>query len=201
MPFAKNQLLPDENLIIVTHQHALVLVKPVVLNIVSLVILGALAYALDGRYWILLFDVVPLFYLLWEIIVRRSLEYIVTDRRVVRQEGVFTNYSYDASLDKINNVFHEQSLLGRVFGFGSVGLETASEQGTTLFEFIPDPVRFKNSILSQREKRLPTAGLPPSPYPREDIPALLQNLAGLRDSKIISESEFEAKKKELLDKL
>ncbi len=203
MTFARDQLLPEETLIISTHQHALVLLKAVLLNVVSLVIFTGLTYVLEGRYWILLFDIFPLLYLLWEIMVRQSREYIVTDRRVVKQEGLFSKYSFDASLDKVNNVFHEQSLLGRVFGYGTVGLETASEQGTTLFEFIPEPVRFKNSIQVQREKRVVLAGLPPPPPPRsrEDIPGLLENLAGLRDRKIISDSEFEAKKKALLDQL
>jgi uncharacterized membrane protein YdbT with pleckstrin-like domain len=200
MPFEKDQLLPDENLIIRTHQHSLVLLKPILLNVVSLVILAGITYVLKDYYWILLFVLAPVIYLVWEILIRHSREYIVTDRRVVKQEGMFSIHSFDAPLDKVNNVFHEQNLIGRMFGYGNVGLETASEQGTTLFEFIPDPVQFKNAIVSQRERRSGTAA-PAAARAGDDIPRLLNELASLRDRNVISAAEFEAKKKALLDRL
>ena len=200
MSFERDQLLPEETLIASAHQHILVLAKPVLLNVVSLVILAGIVYVLKGYYWILLFVLAPVIYLVWEILVRRSREYIVTDRRVVKQEGLFSIQSFDASLDKVNNVYHEQHLLGRIFGYGNVGLETASEQGTTVFEFIPNPVQFKNSIVSQREKRS-GAGVPAPARSAENIPGLLNELASLRDRNIISAAEFEAKKKALLDRL
>jgi uncharacterized membrane protein YdbT with pleckstrin-like domain len=168
---------------------------------VSLVILAGLAYTLQGYYWILLFVLAPLLYLIWEILVRQSREYIVTDRRVVKQEGIFSIHSFDAPLDKVNNVFHEQNVLGRIFKYGNVGLETASEQGTTLFEFIPEPVRFKNMIVAQREKRASNPSPQPAARTREDVPRLLNELAALRDRNVISAAEFEAKKKALLDQL
>ncbi len=201
MPFAKDQLLPGETLIVQVHQHFLVLLRPILLNIVIAVVLVGLVSAIPQHpYWLLLFYIAPLAYLLWEVYVRSQREYVVTDRRVVKQEGVFAVHSFDASLDKVNNVFHEQTLLGRLFNYGLVGLETASEQGTTVFDYIPDPVRFKNSIVAQRERR--TAGGPVSqPRSREDIPRLLEQLADLRDRKILSPEEFEAKKKALLDQL
>ena len=201
MPFEKDQLLPEETLIISTHQHALLLLKPILLNVVSVVILAWTTYVLKGYYWILILMIAPLLYLIWEILVRQSREYIVTDRRVVKQEGLFSIHSFDASLDKVNNVYHEQHLLGRIFGYGDVGLETASEQGTTLFEFIPDPVRFKNSIIAQSQKWTGNSSPSVMPRTRDDIPRLLNELATLRDRNIISPAEFEAKKKALLDRL
>jgi uncharacterized membrane protein YdbT with pleckstrin-like domain len=201
MPFSDEQLLPDEKLITVVHQHSLVLLRPIILNVISAIVLAGLAYTLD-RYWLLLFLLAPLAYLAWEILVRSRKEYIVTDRRVVKQDGVFSITSFDASLDKINNVFHQQTLLGRVFKYGDVGLETASEQGVTLFQFIPDPVKFKNCIVGQRERRTAQAvGSYPPQNTRDDIPRLLEQLASLRDRNIISAAEFEAKKKTLLEQL
>jgi uncharacterized membrane protein YdbT with pleckstrin-like domain len=201
MPFSDEQLLPDEKLITVAHQHSLVLLRPILLTVICLIVLAGLAYTLD-RFWLLLFLLAPLAYLGWELLVRSRREYIVTDRRVVKQDGVFSITSFDASLDKINNVFHQQTLLGRIFKYGDVGLETASEQGVTLFQFIPDPVKFKNCIVGQRERRTAQAAgsyIPVSP--RADIPRLLEQLASLRDRNIISAQEFEDKKRALLDQL
>src|SRR6058998_3464232 len=150
MSFSKDQLLPGETVLILARQHALILWRHILLNLLAAVILIGSAFAW-GHYWLLLFYIAPLAYLLWGILERNSREYVVTNRRVVKQEGILTISSFDAPLDKINNIFHEQSALGRMVGFGDVGLETASEQGTTIFDKIPDPIGFKNCIVEQRE--------------------------------------------------
>jgi uncharacterized membrane protein YdbT with pleckstrin-like domain len=199
MSFAKDQLLPDENLIVITHQHSLVLLRAILLNVLAAAVLLGLSYA-TGRYWILLCQLVPLAFLLWKILLRQRMEYIITDRRVVKHEGVLSVASFDAPLDKINNVFHQQSFLGRILKYGDVGLETASEQGTTIFHFIPDPVRFKNCVVRHQELRR-AGGAQPAQASRQDIPRLLEELASLRDRNIITAEEFEGKKRALLDKI
>jgi uncharacterized membrane protein YdbT with pleckstrin-like domain len=200
MSFRQDQLLPGETVLVLAHQHALVLLRPILLNLVSAPILIGVSYA-SGLLWPLILDIVPLAYLVWEIFERNGREYVVTNRRVVKQEGVFSVSSFDAPLDKINNIFHEQSALGRILGFGDVGLETASEQGTTMFRKIPDPIGFKNVISEQRELYKSTASPAQSGTSREDIPRLLDDLARLRDRNVITPAEFEAKKKSLLEKL
>src|SRR5213593_2551821 len=199
MSFRQDQLLPGETVLVLAHQHALVLLRPILLNLVSATILIGVSYA-SGLMWPLILDIVPLAYLLWEILERNGREYVVTNRRVVKQEGVFSVSSFDAPLDKINNIFHEQSAFGRILGFGDVGLETASEQGTTMFRMIANPVAFKNCIVQQREAyRISSQGSGGSG--REDIPRLLRDLAQLRDRNVITAEEFEAQKRRLLEKL
>ena len=197
MSFAKKQLLPGEQLITLQHQHVIVLLRPVLLNVICAALLIGISYVTD-RYWLLLFYLVPLIVLLWDIVVRNRREYIVTDRRVVRNEGVFTTASFDAPLDKINNVFHEQGIMGRLLKYGRVGLETASEEGTTIFDHISRPMEFKNCIVRQREMSRTPASASAS---GQSIPQLIDDLARLRDRNIITSEEFEAKKKALLDKM
>ncbi|PYU89027.1 MAG: hypothetical protein DMG08_23285 [Acidobacteria bacterium] len=205
MSFTKNQLLPGESIVLIAHQHALVLLKPILVNVVAAMVLVGISATLGisvvlNNYPFLLFYLVPLAYLCWEISVRKNREYVITNRRVVKQEGVVAVSSFDAPLDKINNVFHEQSALGRILGFGDVGLETASEQGTTQFRMIANPVAFKNCIVQQREAyRISSQGSGGSG--REDIPRLLRDLAQLRDRNVITAEEFEVQKRRLLEKL
>jgi uncharacterized membrane protein YdbT with pleckstrin-like domain len=205
MSFTKKQLLPDEQLICLQHQHVIVLLKPILLSIVCAVVLSILSYGLRSywsmSYWIMSLCLIPLGVLLWNIMVRNGREYIVTDRRVVRNEGVFSSSSFDAPLDKINNVFHEQSLMGRMFKYGRVGLETASEQGTTIFDHIPHPVEFKNCIVRQREVSKGSGNAPIAVQATQNVAQLLDDLARLRDRNVITQEEFEAKKKALLDKI
>jgi uncharacterized membrane protein YdbT with pleckstrin-like domain len=199
MSFSKDQLLPGEQLIIQVHQHWLVLLRPILLNIATLVVFAGISWA-SGRPVFLAFQIFPLAFLGWEFLVWKNREFVLTDHRVVKQEGVFSISSFDASLDKINNIFHEQSFAGRMLKYGSVGLETASEQGTTVFDFIADPVNFKNSIVQQRELYKSMADKLSS-QPGASIPRMIDELASLRDRGLITGEEFESKKKSLLAKL
>ncbi len=198
MSFTKRQLLPGEKLVVLAHQHPLVLFWAVLLNLMALAILIALAVMFQP--WVLALYIVPLVYFLWEFMTWRRREYILTSRRVVKQEGVFSISSFDATLDKINNVFHRQSFMGRLLKYGDVGLETASEKGTTVFNFLSGPIEFKNSIVRQREL-YQTEAAPVYTAPPANIPQLLEDLAALRDRNIITSAEFEEKKKALLEKL
>jgi uncharacterized membrane protein YdbT with pleckstrin-like domain len=199
MSFTKEQLLPGENLIVLARQHPLVLFKPVLVNLIALTLLVVLSFHY-GRAWILLLYTVPLLYFVWEYLAWHRREYILTDRRVVRQEGVLSISSFDAPLDKINNVYHRQSFLGRLLNYGEVGLETASEEGTTVFDFLSRPLNYKNNIVRQRELYR-TDSIAAGVAPQPNIPQLLEELAALRDRNIITESEFQLKKKALLEKI
>lgn len=199
MSFERSHLLSGETLVLVTRHHLVVLTRAILLNVLAAIVLGALSYY-TGRYWLLTFMVVPLALLGWEILVRHRTEFVVTDHRIVRLEGVLSVSSLDAPLDKINNVFHDQSFLGRILNYGTVGLETASEQGTTLFERVPNPVRFKNLIQQQCEefRKMMQRG---TGNATPDVPRLLEDLASLRDRGIITVTEFEEKKRALLARL
>ena len=196
MSFSKRQLLPDEKVIRVAHPSWVVLLKPILMNVAAVIVI---AFLFPVQPWLAALLVFPLAVLGWAILVRHCNEYIVTSRRVVKQEGMFTIHSFDAPLDKINNIFHEQGVAGRILGYGSVGLETASVQGTTMFHYIPDPIGFKNCIVGQRESY--SGGAARAAAQAEDIPKLLDQRASLRDRKVITEREFEEKKQRLLEKL
>jgi Bacterial PH domain/Short C-terminal domain len=198
--FVENQLLPDEEVVLLTHQHPMVLFWPILINIAAAAVVVALAFNL-AVYWFLFFYLGPLLLLLWEVLVRHKKEYIITTRRVVKQQGIFSVSSFDASLDKINNIFHEQSLWGRILGYGNVRLETASEHGITVFHLIPEPLAFKNCIVQQRELYRSSQMGSLGSVRREDVPRMLDELASLRDRNVITAAEFDEKKKDLLARL
>jgi uncharacterized membrane protein YdbT with pleckstrin-like domain len=197
MSFATRQLLPGEKIIVLARQHPLVLFRAVLLNLLALVLLTGLSM-ISGKAWFMVFCIAPLAYFFWEFLTWRNREYILTDRRVVKQEGVFSVSSFDTPLDKINNVFHQQSLTGRLLKYGEVRLETASEQGITAFDFLSRPVDFKNNVVRQRELYRAESGSAPAP---PGIPRLIEELDSLRNRNIITAEEFEEKKKALLEKL
>jgi uncharacterized membrane protein YdbT with pleckstrin-like domain len=138
-------------------------------------------------------------------VVLRSNEYILTDRRVIQQTGIVSKRSVDSRLDKINNVEHQQTLWGRLLGYGDVWIDTASETGTTMFRQIADPLEFKRAILSAAEAYRTwsqTSGAPvAAPTPQVSGAARLRELKALLDEGLISDAEFEAKRRELVSEL
>ncbi len=213
MSFREDQLQSNEKIVLQVNQHWVILMRPFLGALVSTVIFGTLAFyiALHWQqslgYLLLLFLIPGYVRFCWRLIARAHEEYIVTNFRIVKQQGVFSKSSFDAPLEKINNVFHDQTVWGRMWNYGNVGLETASKEGTTLFRYIPNPVGFKNVVIAQQQaiKSKPiyvtTASPDDSLAGTQDIPALLQKLGQLRDSGVLTPEEFETKKRDLLSRM
>lgn len=189
-------------------------------------------------------------FVLWD---WRNQEWLITTRRVIRAEGVLNKSVTDSSLEKINDARLDQSVFGRIFGFGTLDILTAAEEagGTNMADFpmIADPVQFKKAMFDQKQMleqpelaqpRYQRAGPPPDmqraepmppragsdrvaihsedarnapapaapsqpvPEPRsaaDDLGSTLERLAGLRDKGLITPEEYEAKKRDLLERM
>jgi hypothetical protein len=135
--------------------------------------------------------------------------YIITNRRVMEVRGIINKHIRDSALEKVNDVELDQSVIGRLLGYGTVQIITGSDIGVNMFRRISNPVRFKREMLNAKENLhleerpdpvevLPEAG-PPSK--RSNITDLLVELAELRQRGILSEEEFQRKKQELLDRI
>src|SRR5262245_15641015 len=92
----------------------------------------------------------------------RHVQCFVTDRRVIRCSGLLSKDVLDSSLSKINDVMLKQSWLGRLFGYGTVEILTASDEAVNVLERIADPVGFKAAMLEAKAKVEPGAA-PPAP--------------------------------------
>jgi len=140
--------------------------------------------------------------------------FIITNRRVMEVRGIVNKHVRDSALEKVNDVELEQSVMGRVIGYGTVQIITGSDIGMNMFRRINNPVRFKREMLNAKERLHVDSDMPErrpdtAPLPsfsavgaeRERIPDLLIELAELRQRGILSEEEFQAKKKDLLDRM
>ena len=87
--------------------------------------------------------------LIYFVLRRATTRYVITNQRVISEYGILNKKSKESPLDKINNVSHSQSLIGRMFNYGDVQLQTASEMGATVFKFITAPKQFKSEVTNQ----------------------------------------------------
>jgi hypothetical protein len=157
----------------------------------------------------------------WYALVWWKERYLVTTRRVIETGGVLSRYSRDTSLAMITDMLVNQPWLGRVFSFGELELLTASEAGRTKLRFLPDADSFKRTLLDAKyEHELELGGggrsregAVATPAARsssadasgrispDEMDVALTHLGDLRQRGLLTEEEFEAKKKELLDRL
>ena len=202
--YIQSLLGKNERIVLATRQHWFVLFSNILLEIIlTLVLIVGVSAAvtvnpLAGFGYILV--LVPLIGMLRDILIWRNREYIVTNRRVIQINGVFSKDVVDSSLEKVNDVKMNQSFFGRMFGYGDIEILTASETGDNLFRRIGDPIKFKTAMLNSKEK-LGYEGTSTQTKRADDIPAQIAELDKLRKQGIVTEAEFQAKKKELLAKM
>lgn len=155
MAIADRYLAEDEELVYVTRQHwtemvseflmlCLVWVVAVVLiwvtpsgedwaRIAIYVVLGA---AVVASLWVWL---IPL--LKW-----RSTMYILTTKRMYKRSGFLTKSGRSIPLIRVNDVSFKASLWERLMRFGTLNIQSASEQGMMTLKHVPDPEGLKAMI-------------------------------------------------------
>ncbi|HTQ80479.1 MAG TPA: PH domain-containing protein [Thermoanaerobaculia bacterium] len=212
-------LQTGEEILYRAHPSRIPLVLPLV-GAALLVIAGAVlaARALpENRLWFAIGFGLPILLLLALALKRYlkmiSREYILTNQRLIQEEGLVGKRSIDSYLGKINNIEHSQTFWGRLLGYGDLRIETANSAESSNFLGIADPLGFKRSVSAAAEAYR-TAALRPLPpiapiAPIEPAPSgvspsgaeRLRQLKGLLDEGLISQTEFEAKRKQLLDEI
>jgi uncharacterized membrane protein YdbT with pleckstrin-like domain len=201
--YLNNLLAENEEVLLVTRQHWIVLlaeILPETILTIALVILISLTWLMwlpnpfvPFAYLLLL---LPLFSLLRDVLVWSNRQYIVTNRRVIQIAGVINKDVTDSSLEKVNDVKLEQSFWGRLLNFGNIEILTASELGVNRFSHLGRPVNFKKAMLNAKEQleQRPTRS-------DGDLVDVITQLDSLRKRGVLSEEEFQRKKTDLLAKL
>lgn len=218
-----------EKIIRISRQHWFLLFNTIFLEIVLILIIIAVSVALKTTIgsaapgadpFIIAIGILallfPLATMIRDILIWSNHMFIVTNRRIMQITGIFNKNVIDSSLEKVNDVKMQQSALGRLFNFGDIEILTASEFGTNLFRKIADPVGFKTDMLNAKEQLDHDLDSPEvldlgaesggmkstsSPSSGVDVPALITQLAQLRQQGILTEDEFMTKKADLLKKM
>jgi uncharacterized membrane protein YdbT with pleckstrin-like domain len=156
-----NQLMPGENLVLKERQHWIVMVKPLLLPIAVLVLVGLLdafqAIPSDYRLLATLAAVALLGIWLIAVWVRwSSRSFTITDRRVILDTGVVSRASKVIALDRVQDIGTNQSLLGRMLGYGRIEIDSAGAAGAEVLTALPHPQRFRDEVFGRAE-RLRTA--------------------------------------------
>jgi uncharacterized membrane protein YdbT with pleckstrin-like domain len=207
--YLQRLLAENEKILLSTRQHGFVLFQKIFLDLLFLIIL------IIGLVFIipmvgllagfgLIIAIIPLVDMLRNILDWSNRQFMITNRRVIQVAGIFNKNVTDSSLEKVNDVKLSQSFLGQLFGYGDVEILTASELGMNLFKFIGNPVAFKKSMMDAKNRLSGDLeeGLSFKNVVKEQtIPDQIAELDELRIKGIVTQEEFQAKKKELLSRM
>ena len=234
--YADNLLADGERAVLRTRQHLLATIIEgrtawaiFIASVVLFFLSGSVASEIPQRVfqWIALgLLLISLFWLLQVYASWYAEDYMVTNRRVLKVEGVFRKRSADSSLEKINDAVLEQSVLGRMLGYGDLEILTAAETSVDQYRMLAGAAQFKKTMLDEKHSleeeflRVPAPPLratpvmtptgmdvPPPAAPEKpgmtstEITKALGELADLRDRGAITAEDYEAKKSDLLGRI
>jgi uncharacterized membrane protein YdbT with pleckstrin-like domain len=149
MKYVEQVLQPGETVTYATSLHWLVYLRAILLAILALgfwVAAAALpeqALALDVGA--ALMGLLALMSGLSALIRRATTELAVTDRRVIYKTGIFQRHSLEMNRSKVETVGVNQSILGRILGYGTVIVRGTGGSFEPV-PFIGDPLHFRSHI-------------------------------------------------------
>ncbi len=123
-------------------------------------------------------------------------EYAITSFRVIRKRGFLKRTVRQVPLDKVQDLNLNATLWGRWLAYGDVEVQTAGVDGTVVFPRIYHPEEFRNVLFAH----LPGRGQAVAPSVRP-VSDRLQELERLKNSGLVSEDEYRAKRETLLKEL
>ena len=163
----RTKLKNNEKILFKTQHHWVVLVNSFLISLFIFGLFVLFFFLKDNPSpWILLTGLFSFGYFGYKYFERRFDIWVVTNLRIIDEQGVFSISAKESPLEKINNVTYHQSLTGRMFGFGDIEIQTAAEMGATTYHKIAKPNELKDSITTAQEE-----------YKQNNIYAQAQKLA------------------------
>jgi len=150
MSYVAKILQPGETVLGTTRLHGFIYLPSIVALIVAVVfVIATYLVREDFRFLTVagagLTGAVAAYTALGEFIRRSTTELAVTDHRVIYKTGIFSRHTIEMNRSKIESVDVEQSIVGRLFGFGTIILRGTGGTFEPIAN-IADPLTFRSHI-------------------------------------------------------
>ncbi len=142
----------------------------------------------------------------WRALVDSFDEFAITSFRVIRKGGFVTRSVRQIPLEKVQDVNVRSTLGGRWLSYGDVELQTAGSDSTVVFPRILHPEEFRNVLFTHiRPQGAGTDGLggraATAPPARATLEERLKEVERLHKTGVLSEAEYQEKRRALLGEL
>ena len=156
MRYVRKVLQPGETVVYATKLHWLIYVNTTLLAIACVALVGAAVSTSDNQSISLAFAIAAIIFALLALstglraFIRRSTtELAVTDHRVIYKSGLLSRHTIEMNRDKVESVDVDQSLLGRIFGYGTVVVRGTGGSLEPIRN-IGDPLTFRSHITASQ---------------------------------------------------
>ncbi|MCZ6456334.1 MAG: PH domain-containing protein [Actinobacteria bacterium] len=208
MPWPEDALTDDEDIVVAFRQHWKLLAVPFVWFVGVLIVLVVIFQWLPvGGAFELILDLLALAAFAW-FVVRPVVDwwmtrYVLTTERLITRKGLIAQSGVEIPLERITNVNFSQSFWERFLGAGDLLVESAGTTGQSRFANIPRPDQFASVLYNARERRTLAlqSGSAAGDAKDDDAIDKLSRLKRLHDDGIISDTEYEEKRKKLLEEI
>jgi uncharacterized membrane protein YdbT with pleckstrin-like domain len=138
--FPDEALTDEEEVVLHLHPHARAAVRPILVLVVALaavlLVWIMLPPTTGGLIGVCVVGAVALFMALtrgvWPLLVWRSTHYVLTDERILLQDGVIARERRDLPLNRVNDHVTSQSLVDRMLGSGTLRIDSIGDQSAVL---------------------------------------------------------------------
>lgn len=148
MNYIQKNLLSGEEIKYVARLHFFLFVQPIILLLIGAFLASSpkeiSAMTHYAGLLILFFGIISL---LSRILIKVGSSYAVTNKRVILKTGVISRKAVDLVLAKCEGLHIKQSILGRIFNFGTITVTTGGVSSS--YPYIVDPLAFRREINTQ----------------------------------------------------
>jgi uncharacterized membrane protein YdbT with pleckstrin-like domain len=75
-------------------------------------------------------------------------EIAVTTSRVIFKTGFINRHTAEMNMDKVESVVVDQSLMGRILGYGTIDIRGTGD-GMEMLPVVADPIGLRNAIVAR----------------------------------------------------
>ncbi|MHB8191135.1 MAG: PH domain-containing protein [Ferrimicrobium sp.] len=188
---------PPERVVAVIHPHWWLIITPAGVMLVGVVISIVLStFGIALLNWAALVVIaIALLHMGLEALKWYFEVLFITDRRVMLSRGVLLRHTSEIPLKHVNDITTTQGILGRIFHFGQLRIESANANGQELATFVPNPVKIRQ-LLSNLSLGMESEA--PTSSGGGDALTRLERLSLLYLNGLLTSVEYEQAKKVVL---
>jgi len=152
MRYVRRVLQPGETIVYAAKLHWVIYLRTILLLIVCVILAGASVSTSDNQNISLALGIAAVIFALLALstglrafIRRATTELAVTDHRVIYKTGLLARHTTEMNRDKVESVDVDQTLLGRIFGYGTIVVRGTGGSLEPIRN-IGDPLTFRTYI-------------------------------------------------------
>ena len=153
--YPEKLLAPGETIAFELKPHWRALLWPAIVLVIEVFVATWAFFAFDNSIVRWMIVGAGAFILIWQVALPflrwLTTQYVFTSRRIIVRRGLLTKQGRDMPLSKVNNVSFEVSVMGRILNYGTLEIESASDDGDLVINDVPNVEDIQRKVYELHE--------------------------------------------------